>query len=120
MIRNPEAESFFSTLSAHSDVATEFLAALKRLGEYDIRHAPGEYGAVFAVAKDIVFCGAASMNATYWRLRPKDVQTALSSGAQAVPIGGDWVVITCFRADWPNPDLPFWALRAYDFARTGV
>jgi hypothetical protein len=34
--KNPEAESFFAQLSAHDDVGTELLAALKPLGEYQI------------------------------------------------------------------------------------
>lgn len=33
MIRNPEVERHFSKLSAHSDVAEEFLKSLKRLGD---------------------------------------------------------------------------------------
>ena len=119
MLQNPEAEAFFLALSAHSDVAGELAASLERLGEYEIHHAPRDYGAASVTPKNTVFCGAAAMNATYWRLRPADVEVALATGAVRASFGYDWVAIELFRSNWPKPDLPFWALRAYDFARTG-
>ena len=67
----------------------------------------------------MIFCGAAGMDATYWRLRPSDASVALQSGAESATIGAEWVKILSFRCDWPRPDLAFWALRAYDFARAG-
>lgn len=121
MLINTEAQEFFASLSAHSDVASELGAALKRLGEYEIVRANRlEYGAFYAVTTNIAFCGASGMHDTYWRLRPSDIAIALASGADPAPIGPDWVKIECFRADWPTPDLLHWALRAYDFARTGA
>lgn len=121
MLTNTEAQHFFAPLSAHSDVATELAAAVKRLGEYEIVRANRlEYGALYAVTKNIAFCGASGMRDTYWRLRPGDIAIALSSGADPAPVGPDWVRIQCFRADRPTPDLSHWALRAYDFARTGA
>lgn len=120
MLINNEAQEFFASLSAHSDLASELGAALKRLGEYEIVRANRwEYGAFYAVTKNVAFCGASGMRDTYWRLSPSDIAIALASGADAAPIGPDWVRIECFRADWPTPDLLHWALRAYDFARTG-
>ena len=56
---------------------------------------------------------------TFWCLRPDDYKIAIATGAEPAPIGPEWVKITLFRADWPQPDLAHWALRAYDFARTG-
>jgi hypothetical protein len=119
MSANSEAEAFFGALSAHSDVADELLRSLKPLGEYEVLHASREYGAICAVTKSTVFCGAAGMNNTYWRLRPADHKVALATGASPASIGPEWVTIELFRSDWPKPDLSFWALRAYDFARTG-
>ena len=119
MSRYLEAEAYFQGLSAHDEVASELLTSMKRLGEYEIRHAPVEFGAIYAVTNSVVFCGAAGMNFTHWRLRPKDYDIALATGAVRTPIGSGWVSIELFRNDWPRPDLPFWALRAYDFARTG-
>jgi len=119
MLQNPEAERYFEPLSAHSDVAGEFLEALKRLGEYERRGGSREYAAPYIVTKDVVFCAAAGMSETYWRLRPADVEIALATGAQPTDVGSGWVKVTLFRADWPKSDLAHWALRAYDFARTG-
>jgi len=121
-LQNPEAEAFFSVREAHSDVAEVFVASLERLGEYELRHAPAHsgYGAIYAITKGIVFCGVAGGLQSYWRLRPHDFDTALSTGADRAPIGPEWVTITSFRNDWPQPDLPFWALRAYDYARMGI
>jgi hypothetical protein len=120
-LQNPEAEAFFSAREAHSDIAEVFVASLKRLGEYELRHAPSRYGygAIYAITKTIVFCGVAGDLYTYWRLRPQDYDVALLTGAERSPIGSDWVKITSFRNNWPQPDLPFWALRAYDYARVG-
>ena len=119
MLRNPEAEEFFAGLSAHSDVGLELLASLKRLGEYEVRGNIKAFGAPFAVTADTVFCGAAGMQDTFWRLRPGDYGIAIATGAEPAPIGSEWVKIALFRSDWPRPDLEHWALRAYDFARTG-
>ncbi|HZQ75378.1 MAG TPA: hypothetical protein VFB08_20885 [Burkholderiales bacterium] len=44
---------------------------------------------------------------------------ALATGGVEAPIGPEWVRIELFRPHWPKPDLAHWALRAYDFARTG-
>lgn len=119
MLVNPEIAAHFEKLGAHSDVGTEVLAAVKRLGEYEVRGASASYTALYCVTKDIVFCGAAGMSCTYWRLRPSDVDIALATGGKRTNLGPEWVEITLFQPDWPKPDLAHWALRAYDFARTG-
>jgi hypothetical protein len=118
MVRNPEAEGFFAPLSAHSDVASELAGALSKLGDYQLSSAPREYGARFAVTAETVFCGAAGMASTYWRLSTPDREIALATGATPAPIGPDWVEITLFRSDWPKPDLRHWALCAYRHARS--
>jgi len=120
MLRNPEAEAFFASCSAHSDVGAEFLRSLTRLGEVEMRGNLEHYGAPYGVTAETVFCGAAGMRDTFWRLRPADVEIAIRSGAEPAPIGPGWVQITLFRPDWPQADLAHWALRAYDFARTGA
>lgn len=115
-----EAATFFLARSAHSDIEDELISSLKGLGDYELKRAPAEFGAVFAVTRGRIFGGAAGMNATYWRLRPSDLSVALRNGAEVAPIGSEWVKMICFRSDWPQPDLAFWALRAYDYARTGA
>ena len=119
MLRNPEAAQFFSALQAHSDVAGELFASLKKLGEYERRGGGADFAAPYIVTAGLVFCGAAGMSETYWRLRATDLEVAIACGAVPAPIGPEWVSITLFRINWPKPDLPFWALRAYDYARTG-
>jgi hypothetical protein len=117
MARNPEAEAFFEALSAQGDVASEFVAALAKLGQYEVRSAPRDDGAQYAVTSDVVFGGAAGMASTYWRLSPEDRVIALATGAAESEIGPEWVEVRLFRNGWPNPDLRHWALRAYGFAR---
>ena len=72
MLRNPEAEQFFSSLSAHSDVGEALFSSLKKVGEYETRGNIKEFGAPFLVTAETVFCGAAGMQDTFWRLRPDD------------------------------------------------
>jgi hypothetical protein len=119
MIRNPDAEKYFSKLSAHSDVAEEFSRSIKRLGDCEVRGHGDDFPAIYAVTNEWVFGAAAEMNYTYWRLRPSDVTIALATGAVRAPMGPEWVQIALFRNDWPKPDIAHWALRAYDYARTG-
>jgi hypothetical protein len=116
---NAEVIAFFAPLSAHSDVATELEVALKRLGDYRIAFMDRQFGAIYAITNDTVFCAASGMNHTFFRLRPADIDTAMATGAEPCGVGPEWVRIPLFRNDWPKPDLPFWALRAYDFAKTG-
>jgi len=117
--RDTEVEAFFLARSAHSDIADELVASLKGLGEYELKLESREFGAVYVATRGTIFCGAAGMDATYWRLRPFDLSVALRSGAEQASIGSEWAEMTSFRADWPRPDLSFWALRAYDYARRG-
>jgi len=119
MLHNPEVEKYFSKLSAHSDVAEEFLKSLKRLGDYQVSGGGKDYAALYVVTKGLVFCAAAGMSETYWRLRPSDIKIARATGANPSAVGPEWVEVVLFRSDWPKPDIAHWALRAYDFARTG-
>ena len=120
-VLNPEAERYFEQRSAHDEVGVMLLESLKRLGEYEVRGNLPVFRSPYAVTKNIVFCGAAGMRTVLYRLRPADVETALQTGASRTPeIGPEWVSIEVFRANFPKPDLDFWSLRAYDFARTGA
>jgi hypothetical protein len=116
-MRNPEAEQFFAPLSAHSDVTEKLHGALKRLGKYEIRGNLKEYGAMYVVTAETVFCGAVGTNDVFFRLRPENYEIALATGAKPAPIGPGWVKIQLFRSNWPDPDIAFWTLKAYDFAR---
>ena len=119
MLVNPDAERFFLERSARDEVGTALIESLKPLGEYEVRGELRRYKSPYAVTANIVFCGAAGTSDTYWRLRAEDVGIALATGAEQAPLGADWVKIPLFRPKWPKPDLGHWALRAYDYARTG-
>jgi len=118
-MHNPEAEEFFLSRSAHDEVGVALMEAISFLKDYRLLGDLGQYKAPYAVTADWVFCGAAGMANTYWRLRLKDKTIALSTGALEASIGTEWVCIEIFRLDWPKPDLAHWALKAYDYARTG-
>jgi hypothetical protein len=120
MVRNSEAEQFFLSRFARDEVGTALLRSLEKLGEYEVRGDLRVYRSPYAVTANFVFCGAAGTSDTYWRLRPKDWTIAIATGAEESSIGPEWVRIELFRSDWPTPDLAHWALRAYNFARTGV
>jgi hypothetical protein len=120
MTTNAEVIAFFAPLSAHSDVAIELEKSLERLGDYRIAFMDRQFGALYAITGDTIFAGASGMSHTFFRLRPADVATAMATGAEPCGLGPEWVRIVLFRNDWPAPDLKFWALRAYDFAKTGA
>jgi hypothetical protein len=119
MTTNADVAAFFAPLSAHSDVALALETALKPLGDYRIAFMDRQFGALYALTEDTIFCAASGMNHTFFRLRPADIDTALATGAEPCGVGPEWVRMVLFRNDWPAPDLRFWALRAYDFAKTG-
>jgi hypothetical protein len=120
MVRNPEAEEFFLYRSAHDEVGTALMEAVSQLKDYRLLGDLGKYKAPYAVTADWVFCGAAGMADTFWWLRDKDRLIALATGAVEAPIGPEWVRIQLFRLDWPQPDLAYWARKAYDYARVGT
>ena len=119
-LANPEAETFFLTRYARDEVGMAVIDSLKKCGEYEVRGDLRIYRSPYAVTANVVFCGAAGMCDTFWRLRPRDRAIALASGAAEAVIGPEnWVRIELWRPNWPAPDLAHWALAAYDFARRG-
>lgn len=116
---NSEIQLHFAQLQAHSDVVSELRAATKRLGECELTGGGPSWSAVCGVTTGTIFCAAADLDRTFWRLRPEDVAIALATGARATELGPEWVEILLFQPHWPKPDLQHWALRAYDYARSG-
>jgi hypothetical protein len=96
MLRNPEIEKYFSKLSAHSDVAEDFLKSLKRLGDCQVSGGGNDYAALYVVTKGMVFCAAAGMSETDWRLRPSDIKIARATGANPSAVGPEWVEVVSF------------------------
>ena len=118
-VLNPQAEAFFAGRSARDEVGTALLDALKKCGEYEVRGDLRIYKSPYAITAGVVFCGAAGTSDAFFRLRPEDHRVALATGAEAAQVDDGWVRIALFRPNWPAPDLPFWALRAYNYARVG-
>jgi hypothetical protein len=105
--------------SAHSDIADVLAVAVKPLGDARL-FCPDrqQYRYVVASTKGVVFAFAVGMDTIAFRLDERMKSRALASGASAYPAGGpDWVSFILFRADWPNVDCAFWALKAYVHAR---
>jgi predicted amidohydrolase len=116
---NAPVLAWLSDKSAHDEVASALLGATRALGDV-VTYCPDpkQFRYVLAATRGIIFGVATGMNAVSFRLDREMRERALQSGAAAAPeIGPDWVSFTLFRSDWPAPDLPFWALKAYALAR---
>jgi hypothetical protein len=106
-------------LSAHSDVTAALEDALAPLGDVQtFCPDPSQYRYVAVASRGVVFSFAAGMNTIGFRLGPEFKARAVATGAADLPQAGpDWVSIALFRDDWPEPDLRFWARKAYLCAR---
>jgi hypothetical protein len=119
---NKTNESVFQFVlgkSAHSDISEKLLMSIKELGNVNV-FCPdySSYQYVAVSTDDTIFGLAIGMNIIAYRQNPILKQRALLSGAKEVKeIGNEWVSFELFRNDWPEPDLTFWALKAYVFAR---
>lgn len=118
-MRNPQIRTYFEARQAHSDVVSELREATKKLGDCELRGGGPQFGAVYGLTNGVVFCATSDMSSTFWRLRQDDVSIALATGAKKTELGPDWIEIVLFQSNWPKPDLQHWALRAYDYARSG-
>jgi hypothetical protein len=118
-LSNPEAEAYFERRCARDEVGTRFMESLRPLGEYEVRGDLRSFRSPYAVTAGTVFGGALDMDRVLYRLSAADRAIALRTGAEASPLGDDWVVFTLFRSGWPALDLEHWARAAYRFARGG-
>jgi hypothetical protein len=103
---------------AHPDTVERLLQSCSGLGEYAvIRLAPVAYSAVAIATNDTCFAVAHGVSVCI-RLPEILAQRAVRCGAEPEPeLGPEWVAFELFRSDWPDPDLPFWLLKAYAEAR---
>ena len=77
-----------------------------------------DYGFVVHETQGVIFAAAWGMKEVAFRLDVERVRIALETGGRAASeIGPEWVTFAPFRAGYPTIDLPFWATRAYLFAR---
>lgn len=116
---NARVLAHVDSISAHSDVAEALTQCVKPLGDVHL-FCPdsSQYRCLCAWTNNVVFALAAGMSVVAFRLDAIFKARALKSGAEPYPECGDeWAAFTLFRSDWPAPDLPFWARRAYVIAR---
>ncbi|MDB5389586.1 MAG: hypothetical protein JWM11_5232 [Planctomycetaceae bacterium] len=122
IVRNQDVLAFLERVrpSCHSDNGAVLLnAAIDKCGEW-IAFSPSfkNYRYVALVTNRVVFALGIGQSSVYFRLPDRLHSTALATGAvPANEIGGKWVSIELFRSEWPDPDVPFWTLRAYSAAR---
>jgi len=111
------------SLSAHSDSVDVLTRAVKPLGDVQLFCPDWQsYRYVVASTDNIIFALAVGMSTIAIRLDPAMKERALETGAEAYPAcGDDWVSILPHRSDsdWPAVDVPFWARKAYVYARNG-
>ena len=111
--------TFLSGSSCHSDLAARLYGAVEQLGESS-EHCVNvqDYGFVVHETQGVIFAAAWGMKEVAFRLDVERVRIALETGGRAASeIGPEWVAFAPFRAGYPTIDLPFWATRAYLFAR---
>lgn len=106
--------------SCHSDNSSVLVkAAIDRCGEW-LGYCPSleNYGYVALITNRVVFALGIGQSCVCFKLSDRLRATALTTGAApAEEIGREWVTIQLFRPDWPDPDVPFWTLKAYSAAR---
>ena len=105
--------------SCHDDTADALLRSAEGCGEW-VAYSPSfeQYRYVALVTNRRVFALGIGQRSVCYRLPHALRATAVQTGAVvAGEIGPDWVRFDLFRADWPEPDLAFWTLRAYAGAR---
>jgi hypothetical protein len=116
---NEAVLAYLRDLSAHGDVAEALAQAVAPLGDVQT-YTPdaARYRYVAASTRGVIFAFAVGMAEVGFRLSPEFRARALASGLRECPEAGpEWVAVTLFRDDWPEPDLGFWARKAYLGAR---
>jgi hypothetical protein len=116
---NEAVLAYLRELSAHGDVADALAGAVEPLGDVQTFCPDAlQYRYVAVATRAVIFGFAAGMSTIGFRLPPELRTRALVSGAEeCAPAGPDWVSLTLFRDDWPEPDIRFWARKAYAYAR---
>jgi len=111
--------TFLSGASCHSDLATVLIEATERLGDAQWHLADVQnYGFLICETQDVIFAAAWGMQEVAFRLDAERKHIALKTGGRdSSEIGPEWVAFAPFRSGYPTMDLPFWATRAYLFAR---
>jgi hypothetical protein len=119
--RNALVLAHLEPLSAHSDLSDLLLDAVQPLGAVQLFCPdPAACRVLIAATERIVFGFAVGMGTIAFRFDDRMRERALATGGIRYPQAGEeWVAVLHPRpdADWPRPDLRFWALKAYAAAR---
>jgi hypothetical protein len=112
---NDRVLAYLADLSAHSDAADALNGAVAPLGDVQtVCPDASQYRYVAVATQGVIFGFAVGMNEVGFRLPPELKKRAVATGARRCrKAGPDWVTIVLFRNDWPEPDLVFWARKAY-------
>ena len=107
--------------SAHSDVAQVLTDAVMPLGDVQL-YCPNwhDYRYVVASTKGVIFGFAIGMNTVAFRLDDTMKHRALQTGGvEYADCGAQWIAVVHHGqdSDWPAVDVPFWARKAYVYAR---
>ena len=120
--QNRLAFDYIKNLSAHGDLVTPLIEAVKPLGDVQI-YSPdrGHCRYVTVSTQKIIFGFAIGMDTIAFRLNELMKSRAIETGGKSFPeCGSDWVRFLSFRCDWPNIDFEFWARKAYVNIRESV
>ena len=116
---NADVFAYLSGLSAHSDIVTPLLAAVKPLPGVEVHCSNRErFGYVIAWVAGRVFAFAAGMHGVALRLPPADAATARARGGSAVQgLGPEWVHLPLFGDGGFSAELNEYAQRAFAHAQ---
>lgn len=118
---NAPVLAWLADKSAHDEVASALVGATRALGDV-VTYCPDpkQFRYVVTATRGTIFGVAEGMSSVSFRLDPTFHARALQHGATEAPaLGPAWASFTLFRSDWPQPDLPFWAMKAYCALREG-
>lgn len=116
---NSSVLTYLAGHSAHSDGALALLEAVEPLGAAEVFcPSPDHFRYVVVHTSGTIFGFAQGTSRVAFRLDPELRSKAIRSGGESVDaIGSGWVSFEMFRSEWPEPDLSFWARKAYATVR---
>ena len=106
--------------SCHSDPGGALIKSAEKCGEW-IAYSPSFANCAYValITRRRIFALGIGQRTVCYRLSASSHAIALQTGAtELAELGTEWACFELYRPDWPQADLPFWALQAYVNART--